>query len=143
MKIAAIRSAIRCAAWSRSDLTGGTRDEFVRQDVGGRLAAAIAELRALVIAPRFAKDAQDRDAEIARCEAVIARWQAAQPVQVLRAGYDRVALVFADSSRKDVPAYVAQVFADRLGAVITAHVEAPRLANVIDFAAERARRMAA
>lgn len=74
MKIADIRSIIRAATWTRSDLTGGTIDEFIRQDVGGRLTAKIEELRALEIAPRFADDIAARDGEIERCAIVIARW---------------------------------------------------------------------
>lgn len=76
MKIAQIREIIRRAMWTRNDLTGGTAEEFRKQDVGPRLEAKIAELRALEIAPRFADDIADRDAEIVRCEAVIARWNA-------------------------------------------------------------------
>lgn len=78
MKIAQIRDTIRAAMWTRNDLTGGTREEFRNQAVGPRLEAKIAELRALVIAPRFAADIARRDEEIGYCEAVIARWQAAQ-----------------------------------------------------------------
>lgn len=78
MKIAEIRQIIRAAMWVRNDLVGGTAEEFRKQAVGPRLEEKIAELRALEIAPRFAQDAQSRQEEIARCEAVIARWQAAQ-----------------------------------------------------------------
>ncbi len=89
MKIAAIRDIIRAATWTRSDLTGGTIDEFIRQDVGSRLTAKIAELRALVIAPRFTDDIEHRDGEMQRCEAVIARWQnrreEAKAAQIVRA----------------------------------------------------------
>lgn len=88
MKIGAVREVIRCAMWTRNDLTGGTRAEFIRQNVGASLAAKIDELRALVIAPRFAADIADRDAEIERCAAVIARWEAAQPVQAPKASAD-------------------------------------------------------
>ena len=80
-KIGEARQVIRGAMWTRNDLTGGTRDEFVRQAVGPSLRAKIDELRALAIAPRFAADIADRDAEIERCAAVIARWEAAQPVE--------------------------------------------------------------
>lgn len=140
MKISEIRATIRAADWTRRDLTGGTREEFRRQAVGPALARHVAALRALDIAPRFARDIEDRDHAIAACEHVITRWEAAQPVQVARAGYDRIALVFADGSRVDVPADQAQVYADRLGVVIANHREIEKTpSNVIDASARFAR----
>lgn len=78
MKIADIRDVIRTAAWVRRDLTGGTSEEFKRQDVGGRLAEHIAKLKALVIAERFAAERLARDEEIGYCEDTIARWNKAR-----------------------------------------------------------------
>jgi len=99
MKIAYVRIVIRRAMWTRNDLTGGTRDEFIAQDVGPRLAEKIAELRALVIAPRFADDIAERDREIERCATVIARWEAAQPVQAPKASADVIDFAAARARR--------------------------------------------
>lgn len=78
LKIAQIRDVIQSAAYSRNWLTGGTSEEFRKQQVGPSLTETIAELKALDIAPRFAEDIDWRATEIKRCEAVIARWTAAQ-----------------------------------------------------------------
>lgn len=83
MKITQIRSVISGAAWVRQDFGGHTREEFKRADVAGRLGEKIAALRALVIAPRFARDIERRDDEIRYCEAVIARWHAAKAEPVV------------------------------------------------------------
>lgn len=77
MKISEIRRVIDSAYHTRNWLTGsGIRAEFIKQDVGPTLAKKIAELKALVIAPRFKPDIERRDDEIQRCETVIARWLA-------------------------------------------------------------------
>lgn len=78
MKIAEIRDVIDHANWSRRDLTGGTSDEFRRQDVGRRLGEHLGKLKALVIPARFAQDIVNRASEINGCEAVIARWNDTQ-----------------------------------------------------------------
>lgn len=173
MKIAAIRDIIRAATWTRSDLTGGTIDEFIRQDVGGRLAAKIAELRALVIAPRFADDIAHRDGEIERCEAVIARWngrraeaKAAQLAKAEELGRDayvagkpsapagdavlmQAIAVICQAPRDDQPRTVELLDAWIKGwhtanaRAVQDAMPAQRAADVIDFAAARARRMAA
>ena len=78
MKIAEIRDVIRGAEFSRNWLTGGTSEEFRKQAVGPRLREKVEALRALVIAPRFADDIEQRAREIERCEATIARWEAVQ-----------------------------------------------------------------
>jgi len=80
MKISEIRDIIGNAEWSRHDLTGGTAEEFRRQDVGPRLEAKIAELQALVIPPRFVDDEARRVKEIEHCQRVIDRWNKAQEV---------------------------------------------------------------
>ncbi len=78
MKIAEIRAEIRGAMHTRNWLTGGTSEEFRRQQVGPALKAKIVELEALQIPERFAEDRQRRDEEIGYCRTVIARWEAAQ-----------------------------------------------------------------
>jgi len=85
MKIAEIRTVIRGTAWTRNDLTGGTSEEFIKQEVGPRLQAKIKQLRALEIPARFPGDIARRDEEIVYCERVIARWQAAQPTPAIPA----------------------------------------------------------
>lgn len=76
--IGSIRDVIRSAEFRRNWLTGGTSEEFRKQQVGPALAEKVAELRALVIAPRFAADIEHRDNEVERCERTIARWNEAQ-----------------------------------------------------------------
>ena len=75
MKISAIRDVLRFAEYCRHDYSGHTTPEFIKADVEGKLTARIAEMRALVIAPRFASDIAFRDAEIRRCEETITRWK--------------------------------------------------------------------
>jgi hypothetical protein len=78
MRIGDIRRIIESARWSRNDLGGATRDEFRRMDVATRLQRHIDALRALQIPSRFTKDIAERDEEIGRCEATIARWRSVQ-----------------------------------------------------------------
>ena len=78
LKIGQIRDVIRFAAYVRHDLTGGTPDEFRRQQVGPRLREEIQKLQALEIPARFAADIERRADEIRYCETVIARWDAKQ-----------------------------------------------------------------
>lgn len=75
MKISQIRDVLRFAEYCRHDYSGHTTEEFMKADVEGKLTARIAEMRALVIAPRFASDIAFRDAEIRRCEQTIQRWK--------------------------------------------------------------------
>jgi hypothetical protein len=80
MKIGEIRDIIRNASWLRRDLTGGTAEEFRKQEVGPRLQEKVTILKALVIAPRFAGDEARRNDEITYCEMVIARWNKARGI---------------------------------------------------------------
>jgi hypothetical protein len=85
MKIAEIRRIINSANWSRLDLHGATRDEFIKMDVGQRLYRHVVALRALEIAPRFADDIRARDSAAEACLAMIGRWEglrAISPVTV-------------------------------------------------------------
>lgn len=86
MKIGKIRDVIDSSKWCRLDLSGHTRNEFMRRDVPKVLSTHIEELKTLDIAPRFAEDSSRRDEEIVRCEAVIDRWQemhGQQPISAL------------------------------------------------------------
>jgi hypothetical protein len=78
MTINQIRDVIQAVRWNRNDLTGGTSEEFTRQQVGPILEKKIAELRALVIPARFVRDIERRDEEITFCLRVVGRWVAAQ-----------------------------------------------------------------
>ncbi|MBK9497707.1 MAG: hypothetical protein IPO08_24990 [Xanthomonadales bacterium] len=75
MTINEIRRVIFSAEWSRTDLSGATRQELARMDVQARLGKHIAALQALVIKPRFVQDIADCDYEIAACGRAIADWQ--------------------------------------------------------------------
>ena len=75
MKIAKIREVIDRSDYCRLDLSGHTRDEFMRCNVPQLLGGIIEAMKALHIAPRFAADRERRDSEIVRCEAVIERWR--------------------------------------------------------------------
>lgn len=75
MKIAKIREVIDRSDYCRLDLSGHTRDEFMRRNVPELLGGIIEAMQALDIAPRFATDREHRESEIVRCEAVIERWR--------------------------------------------------------------------
>lgn len=74
MKISKIRDVIDGSKWRRLDLSGHTRDEFMRCNVPEVLGRIIEALKALDIAPRFATDCERRDSEIVYCGAVIDHW---------------------------------------------------------------------
>ncbi len=78
MPIAKIRGAIEALNWSRNDLGGATRDEYKKMNVRVRLELRIAEVRALVIPPRFVDDIADAAEAIERAEREIAKWEALQ-----------------------------------------------------------------
>jgi hypothetical protein len=80
MKISQIRDIIDRAAWTRNDLAGHTRAEFIRRNVVELLRPQIEEMRALNIPPRFTRDIERRDNEIRYCEDAIFQWQSLQPV---------------------------------------------------------------
>lgn len=87
MKIAKIREIIRSGYYLRDMLTGGTLEEFARQEVGPDLEKKIAEIEALIIPARFTADITEAAAEIDRCREVVERWK------VRRAEYlDKLAL---------------------------------------------------
>ena len=80
MNISEVRSIIDSANWSRTDLSGSTREEFKKQRVDLRLYPHICALEALLptIKPRFARDIKDCQNEIEYCKKVMARWNTAQ-----------------------------------------------------------------
>lgn len=88
MTIGQIRDAIRAASWTRNDYSGHTREEFKRANVGPVLHKKVAELRALNIPARFAKDIARRDEEIEYCNAMIGRWETARNTPAPSASYN-------------------------------------------------------
>ena len=76
MKISDIRRTIESCNWSRNDLGGSTLAEFKACDVPARLNRHIEAVRALVIAPRFARDIENQAWAIECAEKTIARWAA-------------------------------------------------------------------
>ena len=82
MKIAQIRQTIEACNWSRLDLGGSTASEFKACNVPARLVPHIEAVRALDIAPRYARDIEKKAWAIECAEKTIARWQAVQPAGV-------------------------------------------------------------
>ena len=82
LKIADFRGLVDSLNWSRNDLTGGTREEFKRQDIPGRLGRSIARVEgALPLVPaRYASDIESARSAIEYAQRVIERWHAAPAV---------------------------------------------------------------
>jgi DNA-binding transcriptional regulator YiaG len=77
--IDSMRRVIESCNWSRNDLGGATRQEFIATDVPARLGRHIEAVRALQIPPRFARDIEAQAEAIERALKTIARWHAMQP----------------------------------------------------------------
>lgn len=88
MTINEIRKAIRVLNWIRQDIDGATSGEFETQDVPGRFARQLAEVRALVIKPRFADDLHDQAHALAAAQRCIDRWEGRQVDAIARAQRD-------------------------------------------------------
>ena len=82
LKIADFRRLVDSLNWSRNWLTGGTREEFKRQDIPGRLGRHIARVEgALPLVPaRYAADIESARSAIEYAQRVIERWHAAPAV---------------------------------------------------------------
>ena len=82
LRIADFRALVNSLNWSRNDLTGGTAEEFKRQDIPGRLGRAIARVEgALPLVPaRYADDLESARSAIEYAGRVIQRWHAAPTV---------------------------------------------------------------
>ena len=82
LRIADFRALVDSLNWSRNDLTGGTSEEFKRQDIPGRLGRHIARVEgALPLVPaRYAADIESARSAIEYAQRVIARWHAAPAV---------------------------------------------------------------
>lgn len=72
--IYSIRASLDLSTYLRNDYAGHTPAEFQRANVVERMARMIADLEALVIAPRFTREVERRTYEIEQCRAVAARW---------------------------------------------------------------------
>ena len=75
MNISEIRNTIDCLNWTRNDLTGGTREEKARINLPEGLASRIAAVEALQIAPRFARDIENKESALRSAGIVIERWE--------------------------------------------------------------------
>lgn len=80
LKIAEFRGLVRSVQYRMDWLTGGTLEEFKRQDVAGSMAQVVGELRdAMPLVPaRFADDLAEAERMIASAARLVARWNRAQ-----------------------------------------------------------------
>lgn len=78
MKISEIRNVIDSLNWARKEFTGGTSTENRRARLDTILAPHIEAVKALEIAPRFARDIQSQQDAIRYAESALARWSASQ-----------------------------------------------------------------
>lgn len=76
LKIADFRRLVDSLNWSRNWLTGGTREEFKRQDIPGQLGAAIARLEGALplVAARYAADIESARSAIEYAQRTVERW---------------------------------------------------------------------
>lgn len=74
LPIAKIREIIRSGFYLRDMLTGGTAEEFARQNCGPDLMARAAEIQGLHIPERFKADREEAAAEVHRLLTVAQRW---------------------------------------------------------------------
>lgn len=80
LKIAEFRGLVRSVQYRMDWLTGGTSDEFKRQDIPASMAEVVAELRAAMplVPARFAEDLAAAESMIASAARLVARWNRAQ-----------------------------------------------------------------
>lgn len=74
LPIAKIRDIIRSGFYLRDMMTGGTAEEFARQNCGPDLMARAAEIQALHIPERFTADRAEAAAEVERLLTTAQRW---------------------------------------------------------------------
>jgi hypothetical protein len=75
MKIAEVRQAIDALDSERCHLGAIAAADFIGCDVADRLQARIAEVAALPIPARFAREGRARDAVVANARDLIVRWR--------------------------------------------------------------------
>lgn len=80
LKIADFRGLVRSVQYRMDWLTGGTSEEFKRQDVAGSMAQVVGELRDAMcqVPARFADDLAEAERMIASAARLVARWNRAQ-----------------------------------------------------------------
>jgi hypothetical protein len=78
MKIGEFRAAVDTLNWSRRDLSGATRQEFVAMDVRTRLERHIVIVTGLLplVQARFGDDLGHATSAIESAQATIVRWEA-------------------------------------------------------------------
>lgn len=74
MKISEIRALIYALRCNRNDLCGLPDAEFERTDVPARLNPFIEACKAVVIAPKFKQDIENRRLAVEKAEALIQLW---------------------------------------------------------------------
>ena len=74
MRIADIRALIYALKCNRNDICGLPEPEFERTDVPARLNPYIEACKAIVIAPKFKQDIENRRLGIEKAEALIQFW---------------------------------------------------------------------
>lgn len=76
LKIGDFRRLVDSLDFSRGWLTGGTTDEFKRQDIPGGLQPKISQIEAALplIGARYAQDIESAKSAIDRAKVVIERW---------------------------------------------------------------------
>ena len=77
MKIGEFRAAVDALNWSRRDLSGATRQEFVAMDVRARLERHVDIVTGLLplVHVRFAHDLERARSAIELAQATIVRWE--------------------------------------------------------------------
>ena len=87
MKIGEFRDAVDSLNWSRRDLAGATRSEFLAMDVRTRLQRHIDKVAGLApsVHARFAGDLAHARAAIEAARATIARWENCRAAAVAQA----------------------------------------------------------
>ncbi|MEO7117299.1 MAG: hypothetical protein ABIZ18_15770 [Caldimonas sp.] len=81
LRIGDFRSAVDSLNWNRRDLSGATRDEFIRMDVRTRLDRHIAIVESLVtqVPGRFGDDVAHARTSVESARKAIAHWATFQP----------------------------------------------------------------
>ena len=76
LKIGDFRRLVDSLNWTRNWLTGGTREEFKRQDIPGQLGAAISRLEGALplVAARYAADLESARSAIEYAQRTVERW---------------------------------------------------------------------
>ena len=76
LRIGDFRKAVDTLNWNRNDLSGATREEFIRMDVRTRMDKhiAVVEVLALQVPSRFIVDLVHADESVRRARETVERW---------------------------------------------------------------------